>query len=103
MKIYDCLIQALERATPEQWNHALYYGHSTATVNGVDMVLYQSGSIGFAGKIYSQPFYLLFGSRRGKKLFEKIRDIKQFPTSKEMWAVAELSKLGFREGHDDDH
>jgi hypothetical protein len=96
----------LTAVPPEEWDHALYYEHSSATINGVRMVLYKSGSIGFAGKIYNQSFFdilgVLFGSSRGKALFKKVRDTKKFPTSKEMWALQELSKLGFCEGHDDD-
>jgi hypothetical protein len=97
VKIYDCLIETLSKAPPEAWEHVLYHKFSWAKVNGVELTLYRNGWISFAGNMYGKfPF-----SIKGRKLFKKVRDVKQYPTSQALRAKKELEKLGYREGHDE--
>lgn len=94
MSPYNALIETMAKAPSKDWHHPLGYKHSTCTVNGVKIVLYDNGWINFANKIYmGWPF----SKRKGRALYRRVRENSGVRDAQQSLERELLAKIGFTE------
>ena len=87
-KNYEELLSFLESVKPENWNHRI--GYTFSWVNDGEIVLYSNGWINFKDVMFCGFPFIRF---KGKRLFEKVRDLNLYPTSNKVTIEKRLEEL----------